>query len=77
VSEAEQEMWEAIAQQPPPEERKIKVGDVVYLEGSSALLGDVITLDTEDEDGTRYFEVKWRECFSTEDEDDLILKANA
>ncbi len=73
MSLAEQEMWEAIAQQPPPEEEGVKVGDVVYCEGASAILGDVISVET-DECGTTFAEVKWRECYSTEDVVDLIVE---
>lgn len=66
-------MWEAIASQPAPtEERKVQVGDVVHCEGSSAILGDVIAVD-EIVYGQRFLEVRWRQTFSVEDEDDLIL----
>lgn len=47
----------------------IKVGDVVYAEGASALLGDVVSID-EDEDAV---EVRWRQAFSTESTDDLTV----
>ena len=43
-----------------------KPGDVVYVEGSSKLLGDVVRVD---EDGV---EVCWRECYSTEQPEDLV-----
>lgn len=49
---------------------EIKVGDVVYTEGSSALLGDVVKVD---EDG---IEVHWRSAFSTEQAEDLIVERN-
>ena len=52
------------------DEPTIKVGDVVYMEGASALLGDVVRVD---EDGA---EVRWRTCFSTEQPEDLIVEPN-
>lgn len=49
--------------------QEIKVGDVVWMEGSSALLGDVIDVD---EDG--FVKVTWRELTSTEDPNDLVVQ---
>jgi hypothetical protein len=49
----------------------IKVGDVVYAEGSSKLLGDVVAVD---EEGV---EVCWRKCYSTEQPEDLVIHAAA
>lgn len=73
MSQAEQEMWEAIAQQPAPEEPKVKVGDVVYCEGASAILGDVEEVN-EDEFGHRTAHVIWRRTGTVEDVDDLIIE---
>lgn len=45
--------------------QSFKVGDVVYVEGASAILGDVIAVD---DDGV---EVTWRTVTTTEQPDDL------
>ena len=47
---------------------EIKIGDVVYAEGSSLILGDVTAVD---EDG--YATVVWRSVTSEEASDDLIV----
>jgi hypothetical protein len=47
---------------------KFKVGDVVYTEGSSAILGDVIGID----DDECLVDVVWRATKSTEQPEDLI-----
>lgn len=47
---------------------EIRVGDVVYCEGSSAIIGDVIALD---DDGAAI--VTWRSTTTREALDDLIL----
>lgn len=69
MSEAEQEMWGAIAQQGEPKQ-KVKVGDVVYCEGASAILGDVVNVIHDD----CFAVVEWRKTETTEDVDDLIIE---
>lgn len=49
------------------DDHEFKVGDVVYTEGSSALLGDVIRVEDDE------VEVRWRQAYSTEVAEDLIL----
>ena len=51
----------------------IKQGDVVYAEGASALLGDVIAIDAEEQSA----EVCWRKAYSTEAFDDLTVVPEA
>jgi hypothetical protein len=51
----------------------VKVGDVVYCEGASALHGDVVSVD--EVEGTA--EVRWRSAYSTESFEDLILVESA
>lgn len=46
---------------------EVKVGDVVYVEGASAILGDVLSVDVEEDQ----IEVRWRGTTSTEVADDL------
>lgn len=49
----------------------VKVGDVVYVEGASAILGDVLEVDIV-EDAVK---VRWREVETTENADDLTLES--
>jgi hypothetical protein len=51
----------------------IQVGDVVYTEGVSAILGDVVHVN--DEDGLA--RVVWRQTETTESVDDLIVERAA
>jgi hypothetical protein len=48
---------------------EITIGTVVYCEGASALLGDVVEIDAVEESA----EVHWRSTFTTEALDDLII----
>ncbi|HEX3455284.1 MAG TPA: hypothetical protein VHS03_11700, partial [Gaiellaceae bacterium] len=50
----------------------MKVGDVVYCEGSSAILGDVESLD--EDEGLAV--VRWRTAATTELLDDLTVEPN-
>jgi len=48
-----------------------EVGDVVYAEGSSALLGDVIAVEDVPEGEYQLVTVRWRGTTTTEDSADL------
>jgi len=49
------------------DDETFKVHDVVYCEGTSAIIGDVIRVD---EDGVR---IQWRLAITTEQPEDLVL----
>ena len=50
--------------------RPLRVGDVVYAEGASAIIGDVLRVGELDEFGLREVEVAWRANTTTEVEAD-------
>jgi hypothetical protein len=53
----------------------LEVGNVVYCEGSSAILGDVTGLEFDDDGDLISVDVTWRKTDTTEDPDDLIVEA--
>lgn len=54
-------------------EPTFQAGDVVFVEGASAILGDVVKVELST-DGEEFVEVRWRETVTTEVPDDLVLE---
>lgn len=52
---------------------RFEKGDVVHVDGASAILGDVITVEDEVAGDGQHVTIAWRPTSTTEQSDDLVL----